>query len=310
MYEVTCTCAVAPPFRLDLTVWVLRRRAKNVIDRWDGQLYTRILTLGKVPVELTVPLPFTPPGHTPAQLPISLRSNVRLSAEQVAEATATVQKMLGLGVDVRPFYKLAEQNKVLARLAEPFVGVRPPRFPTVFEALVNAIACQQVSLDAGIAVLGRLTQTYGAAFTGASGTMHAFPRPEDLLDVPDENLRQLGFSYQTARTIQAVAYIAAADDWQLGRLETVSTTDVLAQLQSIRGIGRWSAEYVLLRGLGRLDVFPGDDIGGQNNVQKLLGLSARPAYGELKALSAAWHPYAGFVYFHLLLTKLRENKLV
>jgi DNA-3-methyladenine glycosylase II len=251
-----------------------------------------------------------PPEHEQERLLIGLQSAERLSAEQQAEATAIMQKMLGLAVNVQPFYELANQNAALEQLARQFIGVRPPRFPTVFEALINAVACQQVSLDAGIPLLNRLTETYGRAFTDSTGTMHAFPKPEDVLDVPDEDFRQLGFSYQKARTIKEVAYIAVAADSQLEQLETSSNEDVLAQLQSIRGIGRWSAEYVLLRGLGRLDVFPGDDIGGQNNVQKLLGLRARPAYDELRALSAAWHPYAGFVYFHLLLTKLHEKELL
>lgn len=64
-----------------------------------------------------------------------------------------------------------------------------------------------------------------------------------------------------------------------------------------------------IHGIGRLDVFPGDDIGGQNNVQKLLSLSSRPDYERLKSITAAWNPYAGFVYFHLLLDMLHTKEL-
>lgn len=310
MFEATFTQTVKAPFRLDLTVWVLRRRQKNTIDLWDGQRYTRILTLYNLPVRLTVTLWPISPSRETKQLLISLQCYKQLSVDQHAEVVAITQKMLGLAVDVQPFYELVSRNQTLDQLTEQYVGVRPPRFPTVFEALINAVACQQVSLDVGILLLNRLSEKYGMEFADNTGIMHAFPRPEDLLDEPEGDLKHLGFSYQKARTIKEIAYIAANDGLQLEGLEAVNNVDILAQLQAVRGIGRWSAEYVLLRGLGRLEVFPGDDIGGQNNVQKLLGLTARPTYDELKKLTDAWRPYAGFVYFYLLLTKLHEKGLV
>lgn len=221
--------------------------------------------------------------------------------------------MLGLAVDVRPFRALAAKNAVLKPLAEQISGVRPPSFPSIFEAIVNAVACQQVSLDAGIALLNRFTEAYGVAFQDTASSMHAFPRQQDVLDAPEGDLKQLGFSYQKARAIKEVVYAAASDELrleQLEQLELIGNEEALASLQSIRGIGRWSAEYVLLRGLGRLDVFPGDDVGGQNNIQKILGLDARPGYEQLKNITATWYPYAGFVYFHLLLNKLHDKGLV
>ena len=78
----------------------------------------------------------------------------------------------------------------------------------------------------------------------------------------------------------------------------------------IRGIGRWSAEYVLLRGLGRLDAFPGDDIGAQNNLKRIFLLDNKPTYEGIKKLTSRWHPYEGLVYFHLLLEKLHLKGVI
>lgn len=310
MFEAVFTLPVVQPFRLDLTVWVLRRREKNAIDRWDCRKYSRILVLGDMPVKLTVKQCLTTYGGKSPQVLIRLQSHKRLTSEQQVEGQVIAQRMLGLTVDIQPFQTLAAKHSELKFLAEQFYGVRPPRFSTAFEALVNAIACQQVSLDAGISLLNRFTETYGLASPDKTDVAHAFPRPEDVLDVAVGDIRQLGFSYQKARTIKEVAYAIFSDDLQFEQLEAASKEEALNRLQAIRGIGRWSAEYVLLRGLGRLDVFPGDDIGGQNNVQKLLGLAARPDYKKLKNLTGMWHPYAGFVYFHLLLDKLHEKGLV
>lgn len=307
MHEITLTIPVAAPFRLDLTVWVLRRRERNAIDRWDGQSYSRILVLEDTPAKLTVTQSGTP--ELP-QLNVKLQSHERLSREQQAEAQMIIQKMLGLAVDVRPFYALAAKDPVLKQLSRPFTGVRPPRFPTLFEALVNAIACQQVSLDVGILLLNRLSETFGLNFSAGNVTAHAFPRPVDVLDVPEEALKQLGFSYQKARAIKGVADSIVNEDVRPDQLELADNEQVLARLQALRGIGRWSAEYALLRGFGRLDIFPGDDIGGQNNVQKLFRLETRPGYEQLRSLTTSWHPYAGFVYFHLLLNKLHDKGAV
>lgn len=80
----------------------------------------------------------------------------------------------------------------------------------------------------------------------------------------------------------------------------------VAQLQLHRGIGRWSAEYALLRGLGRTHVFPGDDVGARNRLQHLLKLSQKLDYAAVARRLRRWRPYAGLVYFHMLLDGLAE----
>ena len=75
----------------------------------------------------------------------------------------------------------------------------------------------------------------------------------------------------------------------------------------MRGIGRWSAEYALLRGYGRLDRFPGDDVGAWNGLRRWLGLRARLDYARAQRATRRFGPYAGFVYFHLLLQRLADE---
>jgi DNA-3-methyladenine glycosylase II len=80
----------------------------------------------------------------------------------------------------------------------------------------------------------------------------------------------------------------------------MANEEIVGYLTTLRGIGRWSAEYALLRGLGRLDIFPGDDVGARNNLQRLFHLHTKPDYEEINKLTSQWHPYEGLVYFHLL----------
>ncbi len=298
--EKKLTLKTVFPFRLDLTSWALRRRKNNIVDRWNGHRYTRVLILGGWPAKVSVAQegPASEPG-----LEVSLRGEQEGIGPIGDDAMRAMQRMLRPGLDLRPFYALAENDGYIGPLVRRFSGVKPPRFPTVFEALVNSIACQQVSLDIGIILLNRLAEKFGPAYHDGA-PMYAFPGPEDLADAPEEEMRKLGFSYRKIQYIKELAAGVASNRIDLAGLEDMTGREVAGYLQEIRGIGRWSAEYVLLRGLGRLDMFPGDDVGAQNNLRKLFHLDHRPGYEEIKELTSRWHPYEGLVYFHLLLNKL------
>ncbi|HRT41152.1 MAG TPA: DNA-3-methyladenine glycosylase 2 family protein, partial [Phycisphaerae bacterium] len=78
----------------------------------------------------------------------------------------------------------------------------------------------------------------------------------------------------------------------------------------LTGIGRWTAEYVLLRGLGRWDTFPADDVGSQSKLQSWLHLEKRPNYDGVQQILASCKPYRGLIYFFLLLNQLRAAHLL
>lgn len=307
MYHAKMLLGAVPPFRLDLTVWALRRRQKNLLDRWDGQTYRRVVVCNHTPLLLAITRAGT---KTEPRLGVVLQSNKEITPQTRKQVRVVIRRLLGLEIDLSPFYTLAKKNDTLKSLATQFRGVKPPRFPDVFEALVNAIACQQVTLDLGILLLNRLSEKFGLGFVEAGTTYYAFPRPVDLAQVAEQELIPLGFSRQKARAIKELAVRAANDEIELSSLEQMTNSQVLEFLLTLHGVGRWSAEYALLRGLGRLDVFPGDDVGAQNNLQHLYQLERRPGYQEIRELGSQWSPYEGLVYFHLLLEKLKRKGVV
>ncbi|MHB1536325.1 MAG: DNA-3-methyladenine glycosylase family protein, partial [Acidimicrobiales bacterium] len=226
-----------------------------------------------------------------------------LSDTAVAEARHSLEQTLGLGVDLAGFYDLAERDERLGQLAQRFRGVRPPRFASVFEGLVNAVACQQLSLTVGIHLLDRLAAAYGPTVPGLSAPP-GFPSPERLAGADPSDLRHMGFSQAKARTVVLIADRVANGELDLEGLEGLDDERAFAALVDLPGIGRWSGEYVLLRGLGRLQVLPGDDVGARNNLRRRFGLAANAGYDELAALGKTWWPYGGMVYFHLLVDGL------
>ena len=286
------------PFDLGLTAWALRRRAINETDRWDGSRYCRCIAFGKGAVEVTVR------QCAPPEAP---RLRVRVdgsgaSAAVRAAVTGVLERVLGVRIDLAPFYARACADPELEPLARRFRGMKPPRFPTVFEALLNAIACQQVSLQSGLTQLNHLVRAYGRP--AALG--HAFPLPEDLVHADPDALRVLGFSRQKGRGIIELSAALVEHRFDVDRLVGLDDAAAAASLRALRGVGRWTAEYVLLRGLGRLQVFPGDDVGARNNLQRWLGHGESLDYDGVRQAVARWHPYGGLIYLHLLLKGLAD----
>ena len=127
-----------PPFSLELTVWALRRRPDNAVDRWDGETYRRALPIAGEFVEVAV---------TQTGRPEAPRLGVRVIGARRAQGvesfvTAALNRMLGLQACLSEFYSIAQTDDRLWRLAQRFRGLKPPRFPSVFEAVANGIACQ------------------------------------------------------------------------------------------------------------------------------------------------------------------------
>lgn len=294
-----------PPFRLDFTVWALRRQPHNLIDQWNGRTYRRVFVVDKTPLLVEV----NQEGLTQKpRLDICVSGRTIVSEERTKRAVASLlKKVLGTSEDLQEFYRIARKNAKLNPLANGFVGLKPPCFPSVFEALINAFACQQLSLAVGITLLNRLSETFGASIKDGGDSIHAFPGPEELAGAEPAVLRKLGFSRNKANAITALARSVLQNGVDLASPAEMNDQEAVDELRKIIGVGRWSAEYVLLRGLKRLNVFPGDDVGAQNNLQLFLSLRKKPDYETTERIMRRWKPYGGFVYFHFLLQKLRSK---
>lgn len=289
------------PFRLDYTVFALRRRSKNNVDLWDGGRYMRLLVIENELLQVTIE------QKSESQIAVTVNKNLNHLVQE--KLSLKLEQLLGLKHDLGDFYQLAQKDPALHPLINQFLGLKPPRFPSIFEALVNAISCQQISLDAGLHIQNRLTEYFGNKHYEKEQVLYAFPSPYDLANCSIAELRAIGYSHNKSETLLRLASIMR-DDAEFAHLENKSNNEVMSFLCQLKGIGRWSAEYVLLRGLGRVDTFPGDDIGAQNNLSQLLHLDSKPDYKKIAEITAKWQPYAGLVYFHLLLQKLHEKEAI
>jgi DNA-3-methyladenine glycosylase II len=157
----------------------------------------------------------------------------------------------------------------------------PTRDP--YESLVRAIAYQQLHARAGDAIVGRLV----GLFAGQT-----FPRPEQLLATPFEQLRGCGFSAGKIATIQGIAQ-ATLDGVVPDYATALALTDeaLIERLVSLRGVGRWTVEMLLIYSLERPDILPADDFGVREGYRRLKRLDVQPTRKQMIELGLAWRPF-------------------
>lgn len=281
------TVAVRPPFRLDLTATALRRLSSNVVDVvGDDGRYRRIFAAGSA--LLTVHQP------EPQSLVIACKGRADFDPVEMA------RRMLGFEVDLAPFYAASAAIPWLHDLVTRMRGVKPPRYPSLWEAIVNAVIFQQISIHAAGAIVRRVIERYETPVTIGETRLFPFPEPQIIADADAEELRALGLSINKVVALRGLA--RAVLDGELAEAELVArpTPEAIERLVGFRGIGPWTAAVICLRGLGRLDLFPERDSG--------VALSLRALSGEPEvdtaAILATLGPQRGMLYYHLLLGRL------
>lgn len=290
-------------YDLELVSLVLRRSPNNRIDHMEGGHHRRLLDVG---LDEPVLASIRQSGEVDnAHLHITLTGNFPITGEIKRVAYDQLSKLLGFRVDLSEFFAIvARRNEKLAPLAARLAGLKPQQYPTFFEGILNCICCQQVSLASGLAVLGRLAEAFGPSLTVDGKTYFAIPRPVQIASLTPNDLRLVGLSQRKSEYLINIAQAMVEGRLDEEELNSKDNVDAFEKLMSIRGLGRWSAHYLLLRGLGRLDTFPIDDIGAARSLARWLQHEdyRLPAW-QVEEIVSSWDPYRGMLYFYLVAWK-------
>lgn len=269
---------------------MLRRLSTNVVDVFDGAVYRRLLG------DPSNPTLFSATQSASDALTVTLEGPqaARFDPEMLA------RRLLGTDLDLRAFSAGAKTIPWLHALARSARGVKPPRYPSLWETACNAIVYQQISIHAAGAILRRVIERYARPLERDGVRLHPFPSTETLLSAKPTDLRALGLSVHKINALLAVGEAIAASALDEAALELLPTPQLLDALVAHKGIGPWTAAVIALRGFGRLDVFPMKDSGATALLRKLSGDPDAQAEPILAALS----PQQGMLYYHLLLGRL------
>jgi 3-methyladenine DNA glycosylase/8-oxoguanine DNA glycosylase len=157
--------------------------------------------------------------------------------------------------------------------------------------LTRALVSQQLSVKAASTIFSRFL----ALFPDDGG----FPAPEQVLQVPLDQLRAVGLSRQKASYLQDLCTRSVAGTLPLDELDGMSDEEVMETLTAVKGIGRWTAEMILIFQLGRPDILPVDDVGVLRAIQNVYGLRRRPSAAQVLRLGEKWRPYRSVASWYL-----------
>ena len=231
-------------------------------------------------------------------------SAVRKVSKRAAAAKRPVKvKHAGVEVAVPPI-RMRPADYERARLAliaqDPRIGaliekvgkcrISTRRDGDLFSALCETITSQQLSTRVADVIYGRLC---------AACAPEPHPTPERILALVTAALRAAGLSGPKAAYVHALAERVGHGDLSLESLDTMPDDEVIAVLSSIKGIGRWSAQMILLFRLHRPDVWPIGDLGIVRGVERLHNLRKTPTPKRMEQLGAKWRPYRSVAAWYL-----------
>jgi DNA-3-methyladenine glycosylase II len=210
---------------------------------------------------------------------------------------ARLRRMLGLDVDVAPFFAAARRIPALAPVLPFARGLRPPRFAALHEAFASVILFQQVSLASAVAVLRRLVASLSPEVPIAGAALRPFPAAATVADAPGPLLRAAGLSAAKAHALRAACALVASGALREDDLARLPSPALVEALGELPGVGPWTANLLALRHFGRLDVFPPGDV------------AATRALGEVgdPRLAEALGPYRGMLYYLLFVRRMTRT---
>lgn len=235
-------------------LWFLDRGYDDCLFRiGDGNL-TKLIQLGNEPVLFRV-------SDAGDSLAVEILKGI-LTEAQVPQLRAYIMEWFDMHNDLTPFYNLLQKDSKLQYMQKDFEGLRLISIADLFEALCWSIIGQQINLTFAYKLKRRLVEAYGAAFTFEDHTYHLFPSPQKLASLSVEDLRPMQYSQSKAKYLIGIAQAFA--DKQLNREMIAALPDFHSKQQALiahKGIGIWTANYVLMKTLRVPEAIPYGDVG-------------------------------------------------
>lgn len=199
-------------------------------------------------------------------------------------------------LNLRHFYRIAALHSVVGPIVRQLRGLKPLRPASLFEMGLIAITEQQLSLAAAFRIRTRLFERFGRPIED----LWTVPTPGVIAKAPLRRLRECGLSHWKAEQyVRDFARSVADGGLSLEAMKHATDDEVRDRLSKCRGFGTWSVEYFLLRGLGRFDCLPADDIGLRRTIGRYLTHWRRPNPRQLERALSPFTPFRGLAAFYL-----------
>lgn len=286
------------PYSFDLALSYLASSPSSVLEEIDlvRGLYRRALRIDGVDLLLTLTSTGSIAGP---RLELGVIGE-GLDPSLIDSVTRHVRRIFLLDVDPAPFLEVAAQNPALDRIVRELPGVRPLLVADPYEALLFAIAGQQVNIAFARKMKLALLERFGRRACIAGRDYLLLPEPMVIAALEPAELLALQFSRQKASYL--IGLSRAVDDGELNfdALRDLPLDEAIAELIRHKGIGRWTAEYLMMRGLGAADSLPAGDLGLRKIIGHAYGLGRTASEAEVREIGerwAGWRSWAAYLWW-------------
>jgi len=294
-----------PPYDFDLSARIFSSGDPQIREYENGK-YSQVLRVGRL-----VKIDIKSKGYVDHPLlKVELKSLDNLSSSQLRSVSWMISRIFNLDLDLNPFYHKVEEDKVMKKLIYRLRGLKSPITPTIFEALIDCIIEQQISLKAAHSIENRLIKRFGDSMKVEGETYYAYPSPENLTHLELQDLRDCGVSFRKAEYIRDLSIDIVNGELELETVEELDDTqEMIEELSKIRGVGVWTAELTLLRGLRRFDALPADDIGLRRAISHFYRDDAKLSASEAREIASSWGEWKGLAGFYLIMAEILDLSL-
>ncbi|MGV3488415.1 MAG: DNA-3-methyladenine glycosylase family protein, partial [Tuberibacillus sp.] len=210
-----------------------------------------------------------------------------------------VWECFDLGRNLDGFYRMAVKDKVLKPLVHRYRGFRIVGITDLFEAMTWAVIGQQINLPFAYTLKRRMVEAYGQHITYNDENYWLYPTPERMAEATVQELTALQFTGRKAEYIIDIAKMITKGELLKDHLNHEDAETTLKRLISIRGIGQWTAQYVMLRCLKIPTAIPMTDVGLQNDIKAQLKMKRKPTIDEIERLADGWDGWQAYATFYL-----------
>ncbi|ANE47689.1 DNA-3-methyladenine glycosylase [Paenibacillus swuensis] len=286
---------LVPPADFDLKECLvfLGRSEQEILHRVDGSYLYKLIQVDSE--KLLLRLGATTEGLLRIELP-----HGSTTAIQRNYAADYIWNMLDLGRNLKPFYMMAEHDPILCTLISKYYGLRLIGIPDLFEALTWAITGQQILLSFAYTLKKRLVETYGESIRHEGKEYWLYSSCERIAALETADLKALQFTNQKADYIIGIARAMASGDLDKDKLLRMQdSVEMRNALLNLRGIGAWTADYVLMKCLKVMSAIPMADVGLHNALKLQLGWERKPTLEEIATFKKGWTDWEAYATFYL-----------
>ncbi|MEN1934253.1 DNA glycosylase [Paenibacillus sp. 102] len=210
-----------------------------------------------------------------------------------------VREWFDLDTDLTPFYDVAKNDVLLSKPIDEYYGLRNMGIPDLFEALCWGILGQQINLTFAYTLKRRFIESFGEHIEWNGRKYWIFPTPEVIANLAVEDLAELKMTVRKCEYLIGVAKLMTQGYLSKDLFINSDLKNAEKTLTDIRGIGPWTANYVLMRCLRFPSAFPIDDVGLHNVIKRLTGSENKPTKKEIREYASAWKDWESYATFYL-----------